>query len=484
MMNDLNMLDNDMNMDADMANEIMRGRYLNQLSAQWSDYLWAHKDLPLLDSDKDPELSDQNRISLLKEKELKSFIEDTSSRETEIMKFHGKILPPPMCQYQETKFNKDYEILQELLQDLRFNEDQEKGGSANEIIQLFNSLEDKEHDIFMISSHSFKNELQKDLGIKMKGTVRYDDHPDLRQKNHEVPPKLKYSPWMSNLLRDICYHHPHEVGFNSDLAKREMQSDHPMAKVAGDVVSKYFRLFGRTFLSMYVSSVKGVYSRLGGAFLVRGKKSSKRGEIALFPIYAVSNDENTKRFVSGFVLRGPTHAKSPTDRIPLITMEMLNMKCAYSQAVKKGYFLMDNFGRHWCYRVNSIMKQDPSYLTFLQNSTYLAANFIGEMTIANPNIPGNYNAGALPMRFIDVHGAWLMERCAESVMMAVLGGSQEEGALAIIRKIFMLKLNWHRGNPAYGSDLKGLADALNECLLDHPLALYFGQQIRNFLSDQ
>lgn len=482
MRTDLHLIDSDIDMDHDLPSEIFKSKKLNVESRKWSNHIWKERNMVLKPEDFDHDPTPENLITKLSQQILYENIEDTSLRDAEIMKLHCKVLPPPIIQTVKVNGDKDLDILIELVNETVFDVTNEKGVILNEIVSAMRAAAEAKESIFQFKSKKMSQALQRDMGIDMKKTLRYDGHPDLKQPDYDPPQKAKYHPWMSHLLRDLGFGHNLEGNFNDDLATMEMPSDHPMAIVADEVISKYYRSFGRAQVSLYANLVKGVYSRLGGAFIVRGKKSARKGNVAIFPIYATTSGAIVNRYASGFIIRGPSHAKSPTDRIPIITVELINPNCVYYQCIKKPNFLYDNMGRLWCYRVNSILKQDPTYLTFVQNSTYLAANFIGELTINNPNIPATFNAVRESNNFIGAYSPWLMERCIESVMMAVLGGSQEEGALAIVRKMFMLKLNWHRGNDAYGCDMQGLAEALNECLIDHPLALYFGQQIRLFLA--
>lgn len=185
------------------------------------------------------------------------------------------------------------------------------------------------------------------------------------------------------------------------------------------------------------------------------------------------------------MIRGPQHATHGTDRVPIITCERYS-RIDFAQKmkpfIKKAIFVFDSLGREWCMRVNSVMKADAPFLSFIVNSSYLAANMVGEFTVGNPRNQTDYRADLQIETLLSVGRTWVLERAAEGAMMAVVGGSQEEGLLAALRKVFMRKLCWSRGEKAYMGDIQGFCDSINECLLDRPLSLYFAHQFREILN--
>lgn len=70
---------------------------------------------------------------------------------------------------------------------------------------------------------------------------------------------------------------------------------------------------------------------------------------------------------------------------------------------KNPNFMMDNLGRHWCVRINSVMLHDTSHLSFVSiNSDYHTANIVQEITNNNPTVLGK--------DFVKKYKVWLMER--------------------------------------------------------------------------
>lgn len=474
----LGVQDTDLEYGQDMISEVFKCERFNNLMEQWVDTFWKLRNLPLLDKDRNPDIKDP--ICTMKENELKKFIEDTTLRETEPMKFKAKLMPGMMTNYIITTSHEDKEILNDLLGNLRFNID-----DMQWILDQWNKKQDNFDFITKEELRHTPESLKKNLGIGQKGTIRYDHHPELVQKEFRGEPRLRYANWMSNLLRDITELDSEGLTYFNDFRKSENVSDHPIARISQEVVDKIFTTFGETELAAYCSKIKNFYSRLGGAYLKRNIERNRRPSVVIFPLYSSGESDGVKkRKVTGFVLRGPQHAKKPTDKIPVITFEITgntNRSSKYLMYTTPGTTFCDNRGRKWRMKVNSISKQDSVYLTFVIDAIYLTANMVGEMTIANPFMLGGVDFRSQVSNFIDKNRKWFLERMAESVFMAVMGGSQEEGTLAAVRKIFMLKLNWSRGERAYGSDLKGFADSLNECLGDQPLALYFAKQFRDIL---
>nr|DAZ85675.1 TPA_asm: RNA-dependent RNA polymerase acidic [Aedes orthomyxo-like virus 2] len=477
-----NHMESDLHTTADLSKEIFACPRFNKCVQDWTKLFWQHR--------KNGEVNLDNamkaeKLDYVVEKVLKSHIEDTSKRNAEFMKYPGKVLPDPFVRHTMTQLYTDTEMVDFLFQDLLFRDHDEKGAVLNWIIQKWNSSDRSTFSLSSIKERlSMPMELQKDLGIGCKGTIRDDGNKNLKQKTFNPPENARYSAWMSHLLKELSQ--PSQTGLNffQELQKQEVEDPHPMNVVVSKVADEYFSLFGRSGLGSYCSKLKGVYSRFGGAYSGTHSTGKDRPDAVVFPIYSVGvKDGETWRAISGFVIRGPQHARSATDKIPIITVEMLNQDdgVKYRRFIKKAHVVYDTQGHAWCYRVNSVMKGALSYVTFVINSAYLPANMLGELTLNNPHNRTNYDAEVAMDTYLLEHGEWLMERCAESVMMAAIGGSQEEGAMAIIRKIFMMKLEWSRGQPVIGCDVKGLADALNECLLNAPFALYMGKQLRDAL---
>lgn len=461
----------------DMVCEIFKSCRFNKSKCEWVDTFWRLRNIPLLPVDKNPDIPVQ--VKPINQKELKDLIEDTTIRDASFMQYKGKLLPDQYTSCMLTTQETDCEILNDLFKDREFFDEK--------LTWVLNRWRQEQNTFKLVDGKVVKEmpvALRQDLGIQMKKTIRRDNDENLIQPEFQEPEKKRYANWMSNLIKDFAIKEENELNFFVELNEEEFPSDHPIAKISQQIVNKVFSEFSSSILASFCSKVKNFYSRIGGAYLKRGGKSDKRPAVVIFPLYASGHKDGTPvRKVTGFILRGPQHAKKSTDRIPFITVEMLGIterSRNYQLFIKKMTVIEDSLGTKWCYRVNSVQKDDPSYLTFIIDSIYLTTNMIGEMTFANTNL-NNIRITEVAFALIEDCREWLLERMAESVLMAVLGNSQEEGLLAGLRKVFMLKLNWHRGEIAWGSDIKGFADSINECLIDQPLALYFAKHFRDIL---
>lgn len=85
-------------------------------------------------------------------------------------------------------------------------------------------------------------------------------------------------------------------------------------------------------------------------------------------------------------------------------------------------------------------------------------------------------------QFCRIHSRWIRARVVEGVMMAAIGGAQEKGFFAQLRKIFMIMVAKRRGRPALSWDISFLCDKLNECIINRPLAMHFTKSLLPILT--
>lgn len=312
------------------------------------------------------------------------------------------------------------------------------------------------------------------LGVDRKETSRFDDHPLLVQEDYETPSPTSYHPWVSHLIEQWASNHEIDgATFLPEGDPDDVSREHPFAGFAQMFINKFYSLANKKNIVSTISAVQNTSSRLAGAYISRNKKGTSQNNIVAFPIYANCNIENQSyRRIQGIMLRGPHHPKRPTDRINVITIEFVQIKKGYNywKHTKKGFLFRGN-GTDLLVRQNAYLKHDLSYLMFIQNTFFLSANSLGELIL-------NKSLGGVPLNtaiddFTNRYGMWTMERAAESLMMAITGGSQEEGALASIRKVFMILLAWKRVTPAAGWSHEGLLDSIDECVIDNALAHYY-----------
>lgn len=484
--NQINMVEPTVDMSEGLVNTIFCSPQLDELCKEWTNMWWLSRNLEVMAIDKDPPVG--KKIGKLCPKKLKSLIEDTRLRDAPFMQWKAKLLPDCWTASIYSEREEDEMMLEELLKDLTFVTHSDEALQANAILNHWNTCEDRSTFQFLSKSEIFHlgNKLSNDLGIGMKKTVKHDDHEDLRVPIFQSNPKRRYAAWFGHVLRDMCEESGSGLEFMRQFISPEEISTHPYAHISATAMKDYFRLLNKTYIAIYVSKVKNFYSRLGGAYLSRKPMKKNKRDTCIFPIYSTGFDRGGRsvRRVTGFVLRGPHHAKQPTDRISIITFEMLKQsekQTKFNKYIRNASFLLDSKNRVWCRRVNSVLKHDTSFLAFPHNCLYLGANLLGELTVNKPDNPASFNVCDATRNFVETWPLWIKERVAESVFMAVMGTSQEEGGLAILRKMFMLKLNWARDQSVNGADIEGFAEAINECLLDGAFILYLTHHFREML---
>nr|APG77902.1 polymerase PA [Sanxia Water Strider Virus 3] len=449
----------------------------NEMVKDWTKLFWDLRE-DLVTSEEMDYTSDKP-IKKVGPREIAELIENTKERDAPFMQWNGKLIPPPIVTLEHTEYETDQEMVDYIISTYGF--DSSCGVSHLSSLREIWESSDKDcfnyitREVLLSNYHS----LARDLGVGLKTTTQFDGHPDLKQDDFKSPPKRRYSGWLGHLIYELSCEHGLGISFCNDLERNESGSMHPFDIASGGVVSNFYNKVGDAMISVFCSMVKNFYSRIGGAYSTSRKKKS-RSNASIFPLYAIGSDgDESRRYLTGLCILGPHHCRATTDRIPFITLERVDpMFCQFFDFIKKGQFVNDRQGNTWCYRVNSCCKTDPSYLAYIINSTYLSANFIGEIAVSlteRTSSDPTLNAEEI----LNNYPTWLLERCVEGVLMGVLGKSQEEGALANIRKVYMIALASRRGLLCHMADPQGLADAVNECLLDNPLAIYYAQQLRD-----
>lgn len=407
----------------------------------------------MLKIDENPNLD--TKLAVLHESTLKATIEDLSLRTSEFMQFKGRILPEGFVGYFLTKENEDGRIISEMFKGLSIPTEGEFQDLFNWLIKRWNSSDSSTFN-FLSKLRSCPNNLKKHLGIGVKETTT----------ELEQPKKMRYSSWMSNLMVNLAKDDKTNLSYFQHLALAEYDSPHPVSNISIEIIDSLFETFSHTNLAGYSSRIKNFYSRIDGA---KGKP------ICIFPLYSSGKDgsESVKK-VTGFVISGPQNSKKPTETIPIMTFEMFsNEALGFKKFIKNPNFMIDNLGRHWCVRINSVNLLDTSHLSFVINSVYHTANIVQEITNRNPTILG--------IDFVKQYKVWLMERAVECVLMECLGSAQDEEAMVIVKKLFRIKISMDRGEIVYATEINGLAEDLNKCLFDQPLGIYYIQHMRNSL---
>jgi len=178
----------------------------------------------------------------------------------------------------------------------------------------------------------------------------------------------------------------------------------------------FFQLHNATLFSSKLSSI---YSRIGGSYLQRkDSDSTTHSNCVIFPIAANLWENNEKgKVFSGFMIRGPQHSRSPTDRINVITVELFenNEHSRFYLNHQQKYTAWYNERIIVAARRNAIMREDPCYLTFVGNALFLPSYLLGVMTLENPNILAYTNMIRLGTDIINGCGYWFTESSLQAL---------------------------------------------------------------------
>lgn len=198
------------------------------------------------------------------------------------------------------------------------------------------------------------------------------------------------------------------------------------------------------------SKIQGVNSRLGGAYIVTESHNVKTGQektshnyVAYMPIYTPLRDPEAPFKVSGVLIQGPHHARNATDRIQIMTIEMMEYNIENVTLLKKAVkcFVYYNEQHMLVIRQNSVIREDPSYLNFISNAYFLPANLLGVMTMEDPRTGQEGDLGNCIKGVAEAWEEWLTDRFVDGVMMAIVGNARDEGYMGVVRKLFMVVLN-------------------------------------------
>ncbi|QQO86213.1 polymerase acidic protein [Lake Chad virus] len=295
--------------------------------------------------------------------------------------------------------------------------------------------------------------------------------------------KMKWEDWMTELMETEAQPIA-ERTFQGGIF-REAKSSHVLDDPAKKLCSRLYELFRTHKIGATCAKYMGFYSRMGGSYLraVTGK-NRQHSSLAILPLYYKTYDSKGqgKRNLTGFVIRGPHHVRESTDTINLLIVEKTCLTRAQMRERLSGGALVNGT---WWVRKNAIRKTDPTYLSFLHNALFVPTNFLGELVTTNPNISfardnPEYWDVILSGSFGSCPGFHL-RRIIETVLMGILGKSQEEGYHDMYRKVYMLLMAEGRGDIAQVMDIRAMAEEMNECLLDSAFVMWCHCELLDFM---
>jgi len=202
--------------------------------------------------------------------------------------------------------------------------------------------------------------------------------------------------------------------------------------------------------------------------------TNSQSQVAVIPIIASLTDEdgNRKRFISGIIIRGPQHTRSATDKINIVSIEIVNEY--FDQSMIRNPKIVNSAGsRNFLVRRNTFKKVDMPFLMFINNSLFMPCNLMGDMLFRDKTIGVVQDIKIKAQIFLRDAGVnFFKDRVIDSMLMAIIGNARDEGYFAILRKLFMVMITMRRGEGSLSFDMKELCDKLNECLIDNPFGMY------------
>uniref|UniRef100_A0A2A4J613 Uncharacterized protein n=1 Tax=Heliothis virescens TaxID=7102 RepID=A0A2A4J613_HELVI len=207
------------------------------------------------------------------------------------------------------------------------------------LTDIIDIWESSDYNTFSFMNHVTESKgltVKNALGIGKKGITHSMYTEDMRQPDYNENPSLKYSPWIEEVIIRMGEKIQVPIGYTPcpELLTMSQTDGHPLPFLCEPITTELFSTILKTNAGIQLSKLNNTYSRLGGAYNngeIYGKEIFKN--VAIFPLIATlsstnpfekpGNDSDWIRLISGFVIRAPYHAKRPTDRIMIITVELM-----------------------------------------------------------------------------------------------------------------------------------------------------------------
>nr|QPZ88438.1 putative polymerase PA [Soybean thrips quaranja-like virus 4] len=477
---ELGISDNDLLEEPNIEEKVFQSDYINGLTNQWVNDWWVERE----------NIESVEEVhKLIKECAetpkaiypimLKEKLDNLKGPErVETVKWKGKLTPEGWTLNHKTEFEGDANLVSEFVNNnLLEYEGKFKGITKALMVDDMNIFDVK-----------VPHEDQKHLGVGQKQRTFFPGNLDTKQEEYAELPKLKYDTYYDEIFRRLS--HKHELMGNPliNLLENSIKSKHPAAQLSTDAVIKLTSLISKTKAAVYSNKLTNVYSRLGGSFLFDHKIGNLHSRVVVFPIYSTHYNHHLEvcaRYVSGIVIRGPQHARSPTDRIPILVIETIprgaDIDYYLSKNPPQDIFLKED--RNITFRINSIMREDCSYVTFVHNSLFIPANLLGVLSFENPQVPVKTDMAKIIDELLSVHGLWFVQRFVEGVVFAACANPRDEGYFSMLRKLYMILLSFRRDSYAACWNLSGFCDKVNECLVDNPISMHFHNTLLFIIND-
>lgn len=193
----------------------------------------------------------------------------------------------------------------------------------------------------------------------------------MRQKESKPIVKRYLHKWFTDVIDDLKSDHGTDMDPFPGIEMSEHEPLHPISKVS----SLYLGIFKKTKASYMTSKYINLGSRLGGSYLSSTSTKNPHSFTSMMPIYATVYHKSRSRAVSG-VIRGPQHAKNPTDKINMVAVETVTNEfiesklweflpnCAVIKGEKASFVL----------RKTAMNKMDSSYYALNLNAIFATCN--------------------------------------------------------------------------------------------------------------
>jgi len=415
---------------------------------------------------------------------LQMLTDPTASERGEFCKWKGKTLPSCWVKYITTEEEEDLKMCSIFMQEVGYCTGQsDEHLLAKEVYDILQSGS-PQSSFKLTKAESYSTQkIPSFCGVGFKTSSREDSNTTTREPEYQKEQNRRLHPWISMLIRDLsCQVPPTDQAAFDPLHDNNDIYGHPMDTISVDAVNKIVNLYKNTHSSITAAVQVNMYSRLGGAY--RCREGRKDEHIAIFPLYY--RTEEGKRKIQGICLLAPQHNRSPNDKILFTTVELLKNSRRNSAifSVALNSSIVTTTKNELLYvRRNSTNRDDCEYRTFIHSALFLVANTIGEMSIESTVLSSDENLIQRIEELLVNHAYWFAERLAENIVMGMIGGSQEEGMLAMLRKLFMLMYASCKRRHIIMHDSKEFVDKINECAISSPLALHFLQSFRHTMRE-
>nr|QMP82374.1 polymerase PA [Lepidopteran orthomyxo-related virus OKIAV1731] len=416
------------------------------------------------------------------------------------VKWKGKLMPEPFCFNIQTQERLDADIISLLLSTIEI--EMAKGYTVTNynmkstsvlcedtLINIIKIWQESDRNTFSFMEHANRNlcqPIKEALGINRKGVIHAVYHESMKQPEYSQNDKLCYSPWVEEVITGLGEDSNVPLGYLAcpELLTMSPTDGHPIPTLCEPVVTEVLDGILSTNVGVQISKLTNTYSRLGGAYgngEIYGKEMFKN--IAIFPVMATLSyrdnptreEEGRSRLVSGAVIRAPYHARRPTDRIMMITIELVRKNETTREFFNyvRNCQVIETCGFFIAVRQNAVMKEDSTYNSFITTSLFTPINMLGCLTMENPGIRRDENMKTLIERTLDSGKEWFIERAIEGTLFSMIGNARDEGYFACLRKLFLVILTWRKEKASASLDIETFCRKANECLIDNPISMYF-----------